>query len=59
MGNLKYGTNEPIYERETDSRTQRTDLWLPGAGGGRNGELVFNVQGVSVWKGEKSSGDGW
>ena len=25
MQNLKYGTNEPIYE--TDS--QRTDLWLP------------------------------
>ena len=29
MWNLKYDTNEPIYETETDSRTWRTDLWLP------------------------------
>ena len=29
MWNLKYGTNEPLYETETDSQTQRTDLWLP------------------------------
>ena len=28
MQNLKYGTNEPIYKSETDSKTQRTDLWL-------------------------------
>ena len=27
--NLKYGTNEPICKTETDSQTQRTDLWLP------------------------------
>ena len=29
MWNLKYHTNEPIYKAETDSQTQRTDLWLP------------------------------
>ena len=29
MRNLKYGTHEPIYKTETDSETQRTDLWLP------------------------------
>ena len=29
--NLKYDTNEHIYETETDSQTQRTDLWLPQA----------------------------
>ena len=29
MWNLKYDTNELIYEKETDSQTQRTDLWLP------------------------------
>ena len=29
MWNLKYGTNKPIYKTETDSQTQRTDLWLP------------------------------
>ena len=30
--NLKYDTNEHIYETETDSQTWRTDLWLPGGG---------------------------
>ena len=29
MWKLKYGTNELIYETETDSQTQKTDLWLP------------------------------
>ena len=29
MWNLKYNTNEHIYETETDSQTWRTDLWLP------------------------------
>ena len=29
MWNLKYGINEPIYKTETDSQTQRTDLWSP------------------------------
>ena len=28
MWNLKYDTNEPIYETETDSRRYRTDLQL-------------------------------
>ena len=27
--NLKYGTNEPIYKTETDSKTWRIDLRLP------------------------------
>ena len=35
--NLKHDTNEFIYETETDSQTQRTNLWLPGARGGRGG----------------------
>ena len=36
MWKLKYNTNEPIYKTETDSQTQRTDLWLPrGKGEGR------------------------
>ena len=34
--NLKYDTNEPICETETDSWTQRTDWWLP-RGLGRDG----------------------
>ena len=29
MWNLKYDTNELIYETETESQPQRTDLWLP------------------------------
>ena len=36
MWRLKYETNEPIYEMQTDSQTQRTDLWLPR--GRRSGE---------------------
>ena len=28
MWNLKYGTNELIDKTETDSQTQKTDLWL-------------------------------
>ena len=40
MWNLKYDTNEVIYETETDSRTYRTDLWLPrGVGEGCTGSL--------------------
>ena len=34
MWNLKYDTNELIYKTETDSQTQRTDLWLPEGRGG-------------------------
>ena len=26
---LIYSTNEPIYKKETNSWTWRTDLWLP------------------------------
>ena len=35
MRNLKKekkDTNELIYKTETDSQTQRTNLWLPGSG---------------------------
>ena len=37
MWNLKYDTNETIYETETDSHTERTDLWLPRGRGGDGG----------------------
>ena len=44
MWNLKYSTNEPIYEKETDSQTQRTDLWLPRGRGSMGGmEWEFGV----------------
>ena len=41
--NLNYGTNEPIYETETDPQTRRADLWLPSIGGrsGIDGEFGF------------------
>ena len=28
MWNLKYNTNQHIYDTETDLQTQKTDLWL-------------------------------
>ena len=27
--NLKYNTNQHIYETKTDTQIERTDLWLP------------------------------
>ena len=45
MWNLKYGTNEPFYKTETDSQTQRTDLWLP-----TGGEREWDGQGVWGWQ---------
>ena len=36
MRNFKKDTNELTYKTETDSQTQRTELWL--LGGGREGE---------------------
>ena len=42
MWNLKYDTNEPIYETETESWTQRTEWCLPrrrGLGEGWSGSL--------------------
>ena len=42
MWKLKYGTNESICGKETDSQTQRKGLVLP------NGKAVGRV-GVGVW----------
>jgi len=41
MWNLKYDTNELIYETGTDPQTERTDLWMP-RGGGRLGLGVWD-----------------
>ena len=43
MWNLKYGTNEPISKKETDSQTQKTDLWLPWGWGEGEGKTEFWV----------------
>ena len=39
---ITYGTNESIYRKETNSRTWRTDFWLP-RGRGRKWD------GLGVW----------
>ena len=42
MWNLKYDTNELVYETETESLTQTTDWWLSrgtGLGKGWSGRL--------------------
>ena len=47
MWNLKYDTNELIYETEIDSQTWRTDLWLPR---GKEGGTVCWEFGISRCK---------
>ena len=42
MWNLKYDTNEPIYETETESGTQRIDWWLPRV-------REWETDGLGVW----------
>ena len=42
MWNLKSNTNEHIYKTQTLSQTQRTDLWLPGVGGERDGLGIWD-----------------
>ena len=39
MWNLNYDTNDLIYKRETDSQTQKTNLWLPKGKGGGGGKI--------------------
>ena len=42
--NLEYDTNELIYKTETDSQTQKTNLWSPkGKGGGRGINQEFEI----------------
>ena len=45
MWNLNCDTNELVYETETDSETQKTDLWLPrGKRRGRDGLGAWDQQ---------------
>ena len=39
MRNLKYEMNEFVYKIETDSQTQRRELWLPRGQGGEDWEF--------------------
>ena len=44
MWNLNCGTNEPTFKTDTDSQTQRSDLWLPsGRRGGSRMDREFGV----------------
>ena len=36
MCNLKNNTNEPTHKMETDSQTQKKNLWLPEREGGED-----------------------
>ena len=52
-------TNERIYTTETDSQAQKTDLWLPMAGGGgeREGLEIWDWQmQASICKVDKQQG---
>ena len=44
MWNLKYDTNELVYQTETDSQIQKTNLWLPKGKGGRDKLGVWDYQ---------------
>ena len=46
MWNLKYDTNELIYKTETDSQTQKTNLWLPK---GQRGESDKLGDGINIY----------
>ena len=52
MWNLKCDKNEQIYKAETDSKTQTTDLWLPGVRGGEEGW-------IGVWELADANYDIW
>ena len=58
MWNLKYDTNDLIYDRETDSQTWRRDLWLwRGRGGeGRTGSPGSVEANECLYRMEKPQG---
>ena len=57
LWNLKYDTNEHIYETEIDSQIQRTDLWLPWLGWGRDELGVWDQQMQAImYKMDKEQG---
>ena len=50
--NLIYGTNEPIYRKETNSWMWKTDLWCPsGEGVGWTGSLGLVDANSCFWCG--------
>ena len=54
MGNQKNNTNESKYKTETNSQTQKTNLWLPkGKGGGKKLEVWDNEIHITIHKTNK------
>ena len=41
------------YLKQPNSERRKEEHWLPGAGGERNGELLFSGSSVSVWDDKK------
>ena len=60
MWNLKYDTNELTYKTETDSQTEKPNLWLPKGkrGGGRRDKLGVWDQHIqtTIYKIDKQQG---
>ena len=55
MHNVKNDTNELIYKTETDSETQKTNLWLPkGKGWGQTRSMELTD--VHCYKIDKQKG---
>ena len=55
MWNVKYDTNELIYKSETDSQTQKINLWLP-KGKGRRGINQGQQIHTTIYKIDKHQG---
>ena len=61
LWNLNYDTNELIYQAETDSQIQRTDLWLPrgrrvGEGCIESLKLVDGTRRTRIYRMDKQEG---
>ena len=57
MWNLKNTTSETVCQTETDSQTQKTNLWLPKGEGGRDKLGVWDQQiQTAIHKIEKQQG---
>ena len=58
-GKILYDSIYVRYLQQSNSWRQKAEGWLVGAGGRRNGEVLFNGYGISVLEDKKSSGERW
>ena len=61
LWNLNYDSNELIYQAETDSQIQRTDLWLPrerklGEGWIESLKLADGMRRTGIYRMDKQEG---